>query len=382
MFRYDYIIAGAGAAGLNLLDAILKSSLRDKSILLIDRSEKLKNDRTWSFWETGENPLEDLVYRAWDIAEVHSDEHSLILPLAPYRYKMIRGIDLYDHGRKLVAKHANVNFQIANIQSLEETDEAVLVHTDEGVFAASQLFDCSYRRADLQQNNQYRWLWQHFKGWRIKTEHDVFKTDQFNMMDFRVPQEGETRFIYVLPFAPNEALVEFTIFGRTPWESEVYDDHLKKSIAQVIGDGSYEILEEELGAIPMTNQPPFYPSFNKIIPLGSLAGQTKASTGYTFKRIQQQCQYIVRQLEQGRQPKLKIGDSRYRLFDSILLNVIDSQKVPAPQVFTELFRKHPTERVLRFLDEESNRSEDLAIMRKSPTLPFTKAFFEEVFKAR
>ena len=52
MNRFDYIVAGAGAAGLSLIVHMIESgAFSNKKILLIERHPKTKNDRTWCFWE-------------------------------------------------------------------------------------------------------------------------------------------------------------------------------------------------------------------------------------------------------------------------------------------------------------------------------------------
>ena len=50
MKKYDYIIAGAGLAGLMLALEMSKSSLKNKKVLLVDKDPKNTNDRTWCFW--------------------------------------------------------------------------------------------------------------------------------------------------------------------------------------------------------------------------------------------------------------------------------------------------------------------------------------------
>jgi len=51
MDKYDYIIAGAGCAGLSLLHYIHQdSSLHQKKILIIDQNLKKSYDRTRWFW--------------------------------------------------------------------------------------------------------------------------------------------------------------------------------------------------------------------------------------------------------------------------------------------------------------------------------------------
>src|SRR5688572_12426028 len=93
---YDYIIAGAGCAGLSLLARLIRSNqFNDKKILLIDREPKNKNDRTWCFWEKDTGFFEDLVYCRWNKLWFHGKNFSRRYEISPYQYKMIRGIDFY-----------------------------------------------------------------------------------------------------------------------------------------------------------------------------------------------------------------------------------------------------------------------------------------------
>src|SRR5688500_13885450 len=103
MNRYDYIIAGAGAAGLSLLTHMINSgNFADKKILLVDRTPKNQNDRTWCFWEKDNGLFESIVFRRWSNMWFHGDDGSSKLhDILPYQYKMIRGIDFYKHCFKL-----------------------------------------------------------------------------------------------------------------------------------------------------------------------------------------------------------------------------------------------------------------------------------------
>jgi len=91
---YDYVIAGAGCAGMSLLMRLISNGLTSgKRILLIDRDKKKKNDRTWCFWEKGEGFFEPVVYRKWSSIGFFSKDYNKQMEIAPYRYKMIRGAD-------------------------------------------------------------------------------------------------------------------------------------------------------------------------------------------------------------------------------------------------------------------------------------------------
>ena len=68
-------------------------------------------------------------------------------------------------------------------------------------------------------------------------------------MDFDIPQEQQTRFLYVLPFDEKHALVEYTLFSEELLEKEEYEtgitDYLKTK-----GITNFKIEEKEQGNIP------------------------------------------------------------------------------------------------------------------------------------
>ncbi|MGB3774526.1 MAG: lycopene cyclase, partial [Leeuwenhoekiella sp.] len=56
---FNYIILGAGLSGLGLAVKFISDPFfKDKKILLLDKEEKLKNDRTWCFWHRGDSEYE------------------------------------------------------------------------------------------------------------------------------------------------------------------------------------------------------------------------------------------------------------------------------------------------------------------------------------
>ena len=47
-------------------------------------------------------------------------------------------------------------------------------------------------------------------------------TQAVEFMNFDIPQIGNTRFMYLLPFSPTKALVEYTLFSKDLLEKEEY----------------------------------------------------------------------------------------------------------------------------------------------------------------
>ena len=67
---YDLIIAGAGLAGLSLAYRLALDKSYRGSILLIDKDNKTKNDRTWSFWSKEKGIFDELIYHSWSSLEL------------------------------------------------------------------------------------------------------------------------------------------------------------------------------------------------------------------------------------------------------------------------------------------------------------------------
>ena len=105
--KYDFILVGGGVAGLTLAYQLVNSPLADRSILIIDRDAKTKNDRTLSFWAEEPTLFDDIVYHAWNQITFASDETAKEFNLGDYSYKTIRGIDLYRFVHEKLAAFSN-----------------------------------------------------------------------------------------------------------------------------------------------------------------------------------------------------------------------------------------------------------------------------------
>ena len=290
---YDYIIIGAGAAGLSLLSRMIDADLlRNKKLLLIEKSPKKLNDRTWCFWEKEPGYFEEIVHKKWDQLNFYDTGEAIPLNIAPYTYKMIRGIDFYEHCFAKAASHSSVTIEYGEAKmgvnnqgtrTIELNGKSILT---DGAIVFNSIFS-----APAATPKTYHLL-QHFKGWIIKTAKPVFTPNKGTLMDFRIHQTPGASFVYVLPLSADSALIEYTLFTASLLEKEVYDEELKFYIENFLHINDYSIEEEEFGIIPMTNVKfPFFE--NGIFNIGIAGGQTKSSTGYTFQFIQKQSSAIV-----------------------------------------------------------------------------------------
>ena len=364
-------------AGLSLAFYLNESRLREKKTLIIDRDAKNKNDHTWCFWEKGEGAFEKQVYRRWQGVWFHSAQgFSKFLDLGEYEYKMIRAARFYGFIFEKIKENPNFTFLRAEIKLIENDT----VRTDKGDFNANEFIFDSFTRKTYD-NPKYQNLWQHFHGWLIETDTKTFKAKEPTLFDFRVEQNGECRFFYILPFSETKALVEFTVFSEKLLGKTEYEDNLRIYISETLKIERYKILETESGVIPMSDEPhEEFPS-PKIIRIGTAGGYVKPSTGYSFQRTQKRLQKLVKKLEKNRKPKTKNQRPNWKDFlDSVLLNVLLTKKLPSDDVFTCLFAKNRTQQVLKFLDEDTGLAEDLQIMKTVPRAAFTRAALQETLK--
>src|SRR5210317_807751 len=280
--HFDYIIVGNGLAGLQLaLEFKNDVFFNTKKIALIDVSEKLENDKTWSFWENNSTYLSHLAYKQWDYAKILTSKNNLTLHLDPYNYKSIRSIDFYNYAKTQLKKCSNVEFIIDKIIDIED-GERVTVKSSDNTYYASHVFDSRIPNNFNHNFKNYITLIQHFKGWVIETDQDSFDDEVFTKMDYRLKDGEQTTFMYVLPYSKKEALIEFTYFTENVVDEITYDTFIKKYIEEYLDISNYKIKETEMGNIPMTTFPFHKYNTNTITKIGTAGGWVKPSSGYSF----------------------------------------------------------------------------------------------------
>jgi lycopene beta-cyclase len=375
---YDYVIAGAGAAGLSLLMHMIDcGKLQDKRILLIDKDPKKTNDRTWCFWEKEPGPFQTIVYKEWARLFFYSGGLSRELELAPYTYKLIRGLDFYTFCFEKIKQYPNIVFIQADIENIISDGEETSVLVNGKHIYAHYIFNSILFQKPKLNPRQY-WLLQHFKGWVIEAEKPAFNKDSATLMDFRTSQARGTAFFYVLPFSSTTALVEYTVFSPQVFSESEYNASLKNYIEQQLKINGYTIKEKEFGVIPMTNYR-FPKRENNLINIGTAGGQTKGSSGYTFRNIQKHSSAIVKALVETEDPLSGIIEKkRFLFYDSVLLHILFQRKLEGKKIFTLLFTRNKTASVLQFLDNETSFAEELSIIKSLPVWPFLKAAIKQI----
>jgi lycopene beta-cyclase len=375
---YDYIFAGGGCAAYSFIMRILQEpSLQQKKILIIDNVQKNQNDRTWSYWSASKDIFDAIAYKTWQQLKLGYNGNYIVKDIAPFTYYTIRGIDFYTHCKNTFALYSNIYMVQDLVLDIKSTYELATVKTLKATYEAQYIFNSIVSIEKIEtESNQF--LWQHFFGYVIETPEPVFDDNIATWMDFNVPQQDGTTFMYVLPFTKHKALVEYTVFSKNVLQSSVYEQQIQAYLhKQHISN--YDILEIEFDKIPMTTHH-FKRSKKNIINIGINGGATRASTGFTFLSIQNQTKHLVQQLLTNKPINYKYSfqEQKHLLFDKTLLHLLLNNKLSGEAIFARLFERNPVTRVLKFINGDTSFKEEVQLMNTVQKSKFIPAFFKEI----
>jgi lycopene beta-cyclase len=379
MKDYDFIFTGAGLSTLLTVREMIRfGKFKTQSILLIDQEAKKTNDRTWCFWDV-ENSFQDLIHKKWDKAFFKNDFFEKEMNLNPYHYTMLKGLDFYNSVFEEISKESNITFLQEKVIGFEELDSHCSVKTETQNFTCSRIINSIFNLDFVKQQSRFPLLQQHFVGWFVKSKEAVFNSSCATFMDFSVEQKGNTRFMYVLPFSENEALIEYTLFSKELLNKSEYEKAIQEYIEK-LGITEYEITDKEQGNIPMSCYPFWKHNTKNIVHIGSAGGWTKASTGFTFKNTTKKSKDLVAFLETEKDFRLFHKKDKFWFYDLLLLDVLDKHNELGSAVFSSLFQKGNSTLIFKFLDEDTSFWEDLQVVWKCPKTLFVKALVRRIFR--
>lgn len=381
--HFNYIFTGTGLAALmTVYKMAVSGKFSDKSILLLDEDAKKTNDRTWCFWDKNESLWNSIISKKWDSALFVNEDFKRDLVLKPYQYNQIRGLDFYNFVFETISKQSNITFLNEKVTDINELETHVFVGTEANRYTCDYLFNSIYTKGFALNQTKHPVLQQHFVGWFVKTDSEIFHPEQATFMDFSVEQRGNTRFMYVLPISKTEALVEYTLFSEDLLPAAEYENEIQIYLRN-LGADRYEITEKEQGSIPMTSYPFWKKNTKRVLNIGTAGGWTKASTGYTFKNSDKKSAALVQFLQNDLSPKMASfhKKSRFWFYDLLLLDILYRHNELGSRIFSSLFKKGSPKLIFQFLDEETTFLQDVKVILKCPKMPFIKALFRVIFRS-
>jgi lycopene beta-cyclase len=386
-FDADLIIAGAGCAGLSALWHVLQSSAADRRIIVVDRGFAPTDDRTWAFWGTADAPFAQLADRRWDRVRVRFpgwettgqlQRPPASNPAGRRTYMRVRRRTYDQHVLDAASARRNVRFVAQDIVGIRDDHDAGVVSLPEGELRAPVVLQSVQLSPDDRTAPVRHPLGQHFGGWEVRTERAVFDPQVVTLMDFDTEQHDGVAFFYVLPEAPDRALIEHTAFSLHRRPRSFHDDHVRARLDE-LGAGEVTVTRTEYGSIPMEDRRIRQRWGEHVWNLGTVGGMTKPTTGYTFQRIHAQTRHLVSTwAAHGRPCPLPGVPWRYGFADRTLLHLLHHRPDLGRPIFERLFSTSTVDDVLTFLDEDSALMSDARMVARLPWAPFLRAGANEL----
>ncbi|MCX6338026.1 MAG: lycopene cyclase family protein [Bacteroidetes bacterium] len=366
----DIVICGGGCSAMLLLYYLQQYPDFSKMTVLVIEKETVYDNKTWCFWHDTDHSLQHLISNTWHQVQFADKNFSSTQAIKPYSYSSIKGKDFYDYFlNQLIPELSNVKIIKDEVCSIQKyTGGSSKVICNKGIYIGSKVYSSII---DKQFYTAPIFIWQHFKGWHIKTDTDVFDRDTITLMDFKNCSANSCDFIYVLPYSNNEALIEFTAFSPEVWSDHAYQLKFDQYANMHLKGINFSIIGAEQGTIPMVDYKHSATGSGGQILIGTAAGKIKATSGYGFEKMRADAQILSAQF--FKQPIVRQKTkNRFKFYDKLLLKVILEDPQEAVRIFGQLFNKIPFPLILKFLYEETNLYQEALIFSKLPFLPFIK----------
>ena len=267
-------ILGGGLSGLLTAWRCLDQN-PELTITIIEASDKLAGDHTWSFNLTDiaeglRDWIKPFIAYKWDNYEVSFPQKHRILDIS----YCTGNSDTLRACIKPFLEEGRLKVRLNTKVDRLEDDQVILAN--EEVLASGLIIDAR----GFEPSPKVHLGYQKFVGHVIKTKipHGV---ERPIIMDATVPQLGGYRFVYCLPYTETEILVEDTYYtDGEELNSQEVDSRIKAYIADSLKITSYEVLRREKGVLPITLAASENSFDNRSI--GIKGGFYHAVTGYSF----------------------------------------------------------------------------------------------------
>jgi lycopene beta-cyclase len=368
----DVAIIGAGVAGLTLA---AKLAERDPSIKIVLLGPVDNRNQRLSFW-TDQAPRSDEAvltnqWRQWCFNHRHSgrvvqnSSQQRYVSLDAKAYKaLLRGRLT---GTRCTQRHSLV-------ASIDIGLNRSAVHCGDEIFTAATVIDTRAPRIPETTLKQQFW------GTVVEFSRP-HQLDYPVLMDFAVTpvaREGVT-FIYALPLTAREMLVEATTFSTQLQEEADYQrcvgDWIQQHFALRI---TPDLAKSESGILPMGPVRPLEPGLPQC---GLAGGAARSSTGYAFRGIERQAEFMASQLVAGLQPVSRSPYSRKAdWMDLVFLHVAKNQPEQLVRLFMSMATQLTGDDFAHFLSDTGGWRPCFRGVMAAPKGPFLQAALQLLWK--
>ena len=365
--NYDYIIIGAGCAGLSLAYRLVNTKHK---VCILESNESInKKNKLWSFWDTYKTPFNHLVKKKWTELLIKNNSKEIKINCNNYNYQSIDSHDFNNYILDKINKSSNIEIKFSsNVESIKKIKNTISLFSGKNIFTCNHIFDS-------RPNIKNTFMRQQFFGAYVVSEENIFNIDRPIFMDFSNTFD-KFHFNYVLPFTENLALIESTYFSSKK-EKKMLDLNYIGEYMNINYKGKKYIIEKtEFGSIPMDININSI-SEKYITKIGSYSGATRASTGYTFINIQKQSDELVKLIPNISNIKAKKNFHPFvlRKMDDVFLNIVSENPNYMKNALMILFESKSHESQIRFLSDAPSILDIFKIILYLPKIEFLKYLF-------
>jgi lycopene beta-cyclase len=369
----DIAIIGGGNAGLTLA-AQLASQAKPPSTVVIEPQTPAQRDCSWGLWALDEqaNQLNQATkgrWRQWQLIDHHS---RIVHSSDQYSYLSLSSADyLRDRAAQL---HEPISLVQEAVTDLQAGQNRTTVKTDQQRYSAKTVYDS--RPPKIAENG----LRQHFFGWHIHSKQPIKNPHIATLMDFRVDQSRGLHFIYALPYSDHQMLVESTLISATVEPQDWY----RNAIEQWLQEHSIEVAEiinEEMGVIPMDSLITDPTAEPLAAPIGAASGAVRRSSGYAFQHIQLQTRQLAAGIAQGNMSVPTPISSRLTAMDKIFNGVLLSRPELGVSMYMRMAKALNGDQFARFMLGQATIRDWLHVIAAMPKGPFIKQLYQTIFRA-
>lgn len=363
--KYDYIIIGAGCAGLSLAYRLLD---KDYKICILESNKNInEKNKLWSFWDTKKTPFNHLIKKRWKSLIIKNKYESIKIDCKDFNYQSINSSDFNNYITNKINK--NINFDIIfseKVKNIKKNNNEVILTTSKNIYKCKHVFDSSPKIQKV-------FMWQKFFGAYVESEKEIFNEKSPIFMEFS-DTKNKFHFMYILPFSKTKALIESTYFTSHE-EKEMLDENFINSyMNKKYPNKKYIIQKTEFGKIPMDTKINSV-SEDYITKIGSYSGVTRASTGYTFINIQKQADKlasIIPDINSNNKSRKYFHSILLRKMDAVFLEIILNDPAYMKTALMDLFRTKKHNPQIRFLSDEPTNLDIFKIIIYLPKIKFMK----------
>ena len=363
----DLVVLGGGCAGLSLALRLAEQPGRCARVMVLESRLAYSNDRSWCFWRLGTHRYEPLVRRSWARVAVRSAAQSVQVACPHTPYQMLEAGAFYDHAHQAIAASEGVRLQmgVSVLGPPRPVPGGWRIETSAGGLTAAQVIDTRPPRAPRYGDSV---LWQSFLGQELICERPVFDPNCVELMDFAHDSPEAVAFTYVLPLSPDRALIETTVFDPQPRGPADLARRQQQAVQRLCGDAPTQVVRTEAGILPMGMMPPAIALGAGHVRAGLMSGAARPATGYAFQRIQRWADGCADALCRGQAASGPTPDPLLtRLMDRLFLDVLRTYPERGPELFTRLFERAATPRIVRFLSDRATFMDRVAVAASLPT---------------